>query len=140
METEGIMKWSCIFQRKKISSADSSSVVDLFWEKKKRYWCFFGIRGYDQSVPLCDNSCMLRTFKHSATQDSAGNFVDGASDKWRQNGVSSEMWVDALLGHIFMSLNQFSHWKSWVTMAFPLYQLWMHLCQQLLFALCLVIH
>lgn len=65
METEGFMKQSCIFYKKKMSSADSSSLVDLFWGKK--HWSFFGFEGYHQSVALCDSSCMLRAFKYTAT-------------------------------------------------------------------------
>lgn len=57
-----------------MSSADSSSIVDLFFGKKK-YQCFFGFGGDIQSVPLCDSSCTLRTFKYTATQGSAGNFL-----------------------------------------------------------------
>lgn len=60
-----------------MSFADSSSIVDLFLRKKKKktHWCFFGFGGYNQSVPLCDSSCMLRTFKYTATEDSAGNLL-----------------------------------------------------------------
>lgn len=50
-----------------MSSADSSSIVDLFFGEKKKYWCFFGFGGCNQSVPLCDSGCMLRTFKNTAT-------------------------------------------------------------------------
>lgn len=57
-----------------MSSADSSSIVDLFFGEKK-YQCFFGFGGYNQSVALCDSSCTLRTFKYTATEASAGNFL-----------------------------------------------------------------
>lgn len=48
-----------------MSFADSF-LVDFFWEKKK-YWYLFGFEGCHQSVTLCDSSCMLRTFKYTAT-------------------------------------------------------------------------